>query len=65
MDGAKEDLIDMFIVHSTEEIQVCSSHDQALYWLCILLFYVIKLIMSCIRYRIGPRTYFCNPPPSP
>jgi len=24
MDGAKEDLLDMFIVHSTAEVQVCS-----------------------------------------
>jgi hypothetical protein len=23
MDGAKEDLMDMFIVHTTEEVQVC------------------------------------------
>ena len=23
MDGAKEDLVDMFIVHTVEEIQVC------------------------------------------
>ena len=29
MDGAKEDLIDMFIVHTTEEIQVrCLSEKQ-------------------------------------
>ena len=26
MEGAKEDLMDMFIVHTTEEIQVSATH---------------------------------------
>jgi len=31
MDGAKEDLVDMFIVHTVEEIQVCLLHMYITY----------------------------------
>ena len=38
MDGAKEDLVDMFIVHTTEEIQVC----------IFIIFLAIKLIITLL-----------------
>ena len=38
LDGAREDLVDMFIVHTTEEIQVCIS--------CVIL--LLQLFYGCM-----------------
>ena len=50
MDGAKEDLVDMFIVHTTEEIQV----SGALYTCCVS----VSLICIVVFYHHNENFFF-------